>query len=491
VRILVVDDQASARRYLVSIVTRIEDVEVREADSLATARAAIATDRFDVALIDLRLSSDARDRDGLTLVSEIREKTTALPIIVTASHEMAEIRMAMRLGAHDYILKDDLCEELVLPLLSEIRTRERLEREVRELRARSASEPPAMGLVGSSRPMQLLRETVRRAALSDRPILVVGPTGSGKELVVAAIHAQGPHPDEPLLDLNCGAIPEALMESQLFGHERGAFTGADRRQDGYFALVRKGTLFLDEIAELTLPLQAKLLRVLESGRFRPVGSSAVARFGGRIVAATHANLPELVSRGQFREDLLYRLDVLTVPVPALAERTEDIPALVAHFVRQQPRALRFSAEAMDLLCCMPWPGNVRQLRNLIDRLAVFAEDDQITPDVLRPFFAPATETEKPVTSLEPIVRAILRLPVENKLAAIQEALIAEAMALCDGNKSAAARLLGVHRKAVERRVEKGLADDSGRGENTPGVTSGGTPAPSEGSPRAATPRSGY
>ncbi len=472
-RILVVDDQASARRYLVSIITRIEDVEVREADSLATARSAIATDRFDVALIDLRLSTDARDRDGLTLVSEIREKTTALPIIVTASHEMAEIRMAMRLGAHDYILKDDLCEELVLPLLSEIRTRERLEREVSELRARSASEPPAMGLVGSSRPMQLLRETVRRAALSDRPILVVGPTGSGKELVVAAIHAQGPHPDEPLLDLNCGAIPEALMESQLFGHERGAFTGADRRQDGYFALVRKGTLFLDEIAELSMPLQAKLLRVLESGRFRPVGASAVARFGGRVVAATHAILSELVTRGQFREDLLYRLDVLTVPVPALAERTEDIPALVAHFVRQQPRALRFTAEAMDVLCCMPWPGNVRQLRNLIDRLAVFAENEQITPDVLRPFLAPATETEKPVTSLEPIVRAILRLPVENKLAAIQEALIAEAMALCDGNKSAAARLLGVHRKAVERRVEKGLPDDPTRTENTPGLSSEG------------------
>ena len=203
--------------------------------------------------------------------------------------------------------------------------------------------------------------------------------------MVAAIHAQGPHPDEPLLDLNCGAIPEALMESQLFGHERGAFTGADRRQDGYFALVRKGTLFLDEIAELSLPLQAKLLRVLETGRFRPVGASAVARFGGRIVAATHANLSELVSRGQFREDLLYRLDVLTVPVPALAERTEDIPALVAHFVRQQQRALRFTAEAMDLLCCMPWPGNVRQLRNLIDRLAVFAEDEEITPDVVRPF----------------------------------------------------------------------------------------------------------
>ncbi len=155
-------------------------------------------------------------------------------------------------------------------------------------------------------------------------------------------------------------------------------------------------------------------------------------------------------------------------------------------MRQQPRALRFTAEAMDLLCCMPWPGNVRQLRNLIDRLAVFAEDDQITPDVLRPFLAPNTETEKSVTSLEPIVRAILRLPVENKLAAIQEALIAEAMALCDGNKSAAARLLGVHRKAVERRVEKGLADDSSRGD-TPGPASEGSPR-TAGSPFG--PRSG-
>jgi len=475
VKILVVDDQASARRYLTSIVARIEEVEIREAESLEQARTIIAAERFDVALIDLRLGGDARNRDGLVLVGELREKTTTLPIIVTASHEMAEIRMAMRLGAHDYILKDDLCDELVLPLLTEIRSRDRLEREVRELRARSASEPPAMGLVGSSRPMQLLRETVRRAALSDRPILVVGPTGSGKELVVAAIHAQGPHPDEPLLDLNCGAIPESLMESQLFGHERGAFTGADRRQDGYFALVRKGTLFLDEIAELSLPLQAKLLRVLESGRFRPVGAAAVARFGGRIVAATHANLQALVARGLFREDLLYRLDVLTVPVPALAERTEDLPALVAHFCRQQPRPLRFTAEAMDLLCCLPWPGNVRQLRNLIDRLAVFAEHDQITPEVLRPFLvsnsASSTEADKSMTSLEPIVRAILRLPVENKLAAIQEALIVEAMALCDGNKSAAARLLGVHRKAVERRVEKSLPEDGARGD-PPGEPTG-------------------
>ena len=318
--------------------------------------------------------------------------------------------------------------------------------------------------------MQLLRETVRRAALSDRPILVVGPTGSGKELVVAAIHAQGPHPDEPLLDLNCGAIPESLMESQLFGHERGAFTGADRRQDGYFALVRKGTLFLDEIAELSLPLQAKLLRVLESGRFRPVGAAAVARFGGRVVAATHANLQALVARGLFREDLFYRLDVLTVPSP----RWPSVPRTCRRWSRtsagQQPRPLRFTAEAMDLLCCLPWPGNVRQLRNLIDRLAVFAEHDRITPEVLRPFLvsnsASSTEADKSMTSLEPIVRAILRLPVENKLAAIEEALIVEAMALCDGNKSAAARLLGVHRKAVERRVEKSLPEDGARGDPT-------------------------
>jgi DNA-binding NtrC family response regulator len=364
----------------------------------------------------------------------------------------------MRLGAYDYILKDDLCDELVLPVLNELRSRKRLEGEVRKLRARQSPEPVASSLVGSSHAMEVLRETIRRVAMSDRPVLVVGPTGSGKELVVEAIHAQGPHPEEPLLDVNCGAIPETLMESHLFGHERGAFTGADRRQDGYLTLVREGTLFLDEIAELPLSLQTKLLRVLESGRFRPVGSPQIGRFAGRVVAATHTALEERVAAKQFREDLFYRLNVLTLRVPSLEERTEDLPALVAHFCGQQPRPLKFTTQALDLLRLCPWPGNVRQLRNLIDRLAVFAENDLITHDVLQGFLGTSrAAAEQPDPGLDTLVQGVLKLPVENKLQAVEEALIARAMALCDGNKSAAARLLGVNRKAVERRVEKAAA----------------------------------
>jgi DNA-binding NtrC family response regulator len=465
VKLLIVDDQASARRVLASIVSKLDGAEMFEASSLAEARRVLETVAIEVALIDLRLSSDARNRDGLTLVADIRARTAAIPIIVTASHEMPEIRMAMRVGAYDYILKDDLCDELVLPVLRAIGSRHQLEREVRELRARQAPGGPiAPGLVGTSRPMELLRETIRRAAVSDRPVLVAGPTGAGKELVVGALHAHGPHPEEPILDLNCGAIPESLMESQLFGHEKGAFTGAERRQDGYFSLVRQGTLFLDEIAELPLPLQAKLLRVLETGRFRPVGSPVEARFEGRVVAATHADLEQRVRERRFREDLFYRLAVLTLRVPPLGERLEDLPALVAHFCRGQSRLLRFSGEALALLARASWPGNVRQLRNLIDRLAVFADGEEITPEVLRAFGVDQPAAPGEVDGVGPglgaIARSILRLPVENKLQAIEDALVAEAMALADGNQTAAARLLGVHRKAVGRRVD--AADKTGQ-----------------------------
>ena len=452
-KLLIVDDQASARRVLSAIVSKLDDVEIEEADSLESARHAIENQALDVALLDLRLGSDARNRDGLVLVEEIRARTAIVPIIVTAYQEVAEIRQAMRVGAYDYILKDDLCDELVLPVLTGLRTRRRLEHEVRELRARRPEAEPVTGrLVGVSPAMELLRETIRRAALSDRPVLVTGPTGSGKELVVEALHTLGPHPDHPLLDLNCGAIPEALMESQLFGHAKGAFTSADREQQGYLTLVKQGTLFLDEVAELPATLQAKLLRVLETGVFRPVGSASQGHFEGRVVAATHADLTDRVRTGAFREDLFYRLNVLAIRVPPLGERREDVPALVAHFCRGQKRPLRFSAAALDLLMGSAWPGHVRQLRNLVDRVAAFADDDLVTPEALAPFLAesPASNTNADV--LQSTARNILRLPIENKLEAIEEALIAEAVRLSDGNKSGAARLLGLHRKAVSRRL---------------------------------------
>jgi len=457
-KILIVDDQASARRVLASIVTKLGGVEVHEAASLGEARRVVEALALDVALVDLRLSPDARNRDGLTLIQEIRERTTIVPIVVTVHQEISEIRMAMRVGAYDYILKDDLCDELVLPVLSGIGARRRLEHEVRELRARRPDASPIEAqLVGLSRPMTVLREAIRRAALSDRPVLVTGPTGAGKELVVRALHALGPHPAEPLIDINCGAIPETLMESQLFGHVKGAFTGADRNQQGTLVLVGKGTLFLDEIAELSPTLQAKLLRVLESGRFRPVGAPGDLAFEGRVVAATHADLPERVRAGQFREDLFYRLNVLPLRVPPLAERSEDIPSLVAHFMSGQRRQLRFSPAAFEVLMRAPWPGHVRQLRNLIDRLMVFADEDLVTPEAIEPLLAdgparPAT-SDVDAAAFRKAAQNLLRLRVENKLEAIEEALIAEALELSDGNRSAAARLLGVHRKVVSRRLD--------------------------------------
>lgn len=316
--------------------------------------------------------------------------------------------------------------------------------------------PAVRELVGESRCMEQLRERIRRVADSDRPLLVVGPTGAGKDQVVNAVHASGPNPHAPLTDLNCGAIPDSLMESQLFGHERGAFTGAERRCAGHLEAVGAGTLFLDEVAELPVALQAKLLRVLETRRFRPVGGAVDKRFEGRVVAATHANLEERVSRGLFREDLYHRLNVLVVRVPPLAEHLEDIPALLAHFCRGQPRSLRFTPGAHAALMAMPWPGNVRQLRTLVDRLIVFADEELISESCVAA--VSGTDASSPCQQLRNAARQVLALPLADKLRAMEEALVQEALAVARGNKSEAARLLGVHRKVVTRRLEPDPAE---------------------------------
>jgi len=449
--VLVVDDQRSARRNLLSLLQSFPDVAVAEARTLEEARRSLERQRFDLCLIDIRLSEDARNRDGLLLVREVADKGDAVPVCVTASGEMDAIRTAMRNGAYDYLLKDGLCEESLAPLINNIRDRRRLEREVSELRARVSTEVAAAGLIGTSPFMERLRSAIKKVALSDRPVLVLGPTGSGKELVARAIHLAGPRPDAPLLDLNCGAIPANLIEAQLFGHERGAFTGADRRTPGHFATVGSGTLFLDEIAELPVELQPSLLRVLETGRFRPLSAANDCAFEGRVVAATHADLPERIRQKRFRDDLFYRLNVLTVRVPSLDEHREDIPALVAHFLKRQRRPLRFSREALDALVRAPWPGNVRELRTVIERAAVFAEHDEVTPEVLAALNDNAIMTAD--EALRRCARELLMLPHGNKLDAIEEALIAEAMTAADQNKSAAARLLGVHRKVIERRTD--------------------------------------
>jgi DNA-binding NtrC family response regulator len=448
---LIVDDERAARMALRRILRKLPEVSCHEADGVAEARQILGRQRIDVALIDLCLTGDVRSRDGLDLVRELRDSEgTTVPIVVSGANDMADIRAAMRMGAYDYILKDDLYDEMVLPLIEGLRSRRQLQAEVLSLRARSCDQA-AHALVGTSAAIQRLRETIHRVALSDRPVLVTGPTGSGKELVVRTIHALGPHPSEPLLDLNCGALPDSLIEAELFGHERGAFTGADRQRDGFFAAVGQGTLFLDEIGELPLPLQAKLLRVLESGSFRPLGARDSRQFCGRVVAATHVDLARRVIEQGFREDLLYRLNVLEVRVPGLEERREDIPALVHHFASRQDRPLSFTPAALESLRLAAWPGNVRQLRNLVDRLAVFAREPQITPEILEEVTS-GHGSPTSVDTVTRLVRELLCTAEGDKLALVERVLIEEALRQTQGNKSAAARLLGVHRKVVERRL---------------------------------------
>jgi two-component system response regulator HydG len=456
--VLIVDDQRSARWVLVEILGRVSGVRTVEAATVDEARAALAREPFDVALIDIRLGDDPGDRSGLALVGEIVASSAVVPVVVTGVGEMANVRAAMRLGAFDFLLKDDLCPEVVVPVIEELRDRRRLEREVLALRARVAGgEAPMRELVGSSRAMMDLVARIRRVGLSARPVLVTGPTGSGKELVARAIHRAGPNPEAPLLDVNCGSIPASLAESQLFGHERGAFTGAERRSPGLLGAVAEGTLFLDEIGELPLPIQSQLLRVIETGRFRAVGATGDQPFRGRVVAATHRDLRAMVAEGQFREDLFFRLNVLVVPVPALSDRREDIPALVAHFLRDAGRPLTLSSEAMQTLMRSAWPGNVRQLRNLIDRLVVFAEDDLVTPAVLAVLSAPDAIVPGD-EALSGLARSVLRLDQPNKLAAMERAVVAEAVHMARGNKSAAARLLGLDRKALDRRLSRPDSD---------------------------------
>jgi len=312
----------------------------------------------------------------------------------------------------------------------------------------SKADPGAF--IGAAPAFRQLVRMIDRVAPTEHPLLILGPTGSGKEQVARRVHARSLHKDQPFVDVNCGAIPENLVEAELFGHVKGAFTGAGENRQGLFQQVGKGTLLLDEIGELPLAMQPKLLRVLETRTFRPIGSSTSLRFEGRVVAATHRDLRERARDGLFREDLFYRLAVFVLAVPGLEQRVEDIPALVAHFASQHARRPEFSPAAIRRLSQHAWPGHIRQLRNLISQLSVLAENTLIDVDTLEPFLA--NETTGPV-SRAALADMLLQLDGRDKLSAAEDLLIDRALERTGGNKSAAATLLGVGRKTIERRLK--------------------------------------
>jgi DNA-binding NtrC family response regulator len=473
-RVLIVDDQRSARRVLKQMLAELEDVDVVEASTVDEAVTAFEQQGPDLLMLDIRLSPDARDRGGLEVLKRVRALGATTPaIMVTSLTELAEIREAMRSGAQDYVLKDELSPEMLLPVVNGFRERLQLRGEVTRLRERVESALGSPAILGSSPPIERLRKLIARVADAQATVLLRGETGSGKEMVARALHAMSIRADRPFVAVNCSALPANLMESLIFGHERGSFTGADRRARGHLELAGSGTILFDEIAEMPLELQAKLLRVLEDRRFRPLGAESELPLRARVLAATHVDLERRVADGKFREDLYYRLNVVTLEVPSLADREADIPELVLAFASELPRKLRFTEAAVAWLVRRRWPGNVRELRNVVERLSLLAESDLIDVPVLQEL---ARERPGPdsMDEIDRLARVILSLPDRrgSKLDVIERTILHHAIEACGGNKSAAARLIGVDRKALERRWERLSEEPPARG-GTGGATGSG------------------
>ncbi len=456
-KILVVDDQRSARKVLRDMLAALGQVEIFEAASSREALRTIEQSAPELMLLDIRLSADdPRDRSGLDLLRQLRATGSPLPtVIVTALTEVAEIREAMRIGAQDYVFKDELASEMLLPIVEAQRERLVLRKEVTRLRARVDESWGLSSLIGSSPEMDRVRNLVARVADSDSTILIRGETGAGKERVARAIHELSPRNGAPYIAINCTALPGTLIESMIFGHERGAFTSADRRVRGQFELAGAGTVLLDEIADMPAELQAKLLRVLEDRRFRPLGSETEVLLRARVLAATNADLEKRIAAGTFRRDLFYRLNVVTLSMPSLSERREDIPDFVNAFAAALPRKLRFSDESMAWLTQRHWPGNVRELRNVIERLALLSDNDSIGVPELQEIVG-REDGATIHAEIGRVARALLSLPdgMGSKLQFLERAVLQHAIEACGGNKSAASRLLGVDRKVVERRWER-------------------------------------
>jgi len=442
-RVLVVDDVVDMAET-VAMDLETAGFETAVADNGSTAVAMFQKDPADVVVTDLRM----KNVDGLDVLDGVKRIDPEVPVVLMTAFGGVESAVeAMRRGAYHYVTKP--FELNALRALVERASRERtLARENVLLRRNLRSNLSARQILGNSPPMQQLRALVERVASAASPALISGETGTGKELVALAIHADGPRGDRPFVALNCAALPEHLLESELFGHARGAFTGAAQARRGLFVEAEGGTLFLDEVGDLPQPLQGKLLRVLQSGEVRPVGSEAVRTVDVRCIAATHKDLGQLVEKGLFREDLFFRLDVLRVPVPALHERAEDIPLLVEHFLRKSldrsPRSVLqgFEPEALDHLMAFRWPGNVRQLENLVERLVVTAQVPFARLADVQGALGPGGRDQDPVSLL-------VQRPLT--LGDLSDRYIAAILQKVGGSKQKAADILGVDPSTLYRR----------------------------------------
>ena len=445
---LIVDDSLEMAQ------TVADYLEAHDFTAEATGGAAEALERFaarpaDVVLTDLRM----KDGDGLSVVEGIHRTDPAVPVVImTAFGGIDSAVEAIRRGAYHYVTKP-FKMDVVRTLLARAAGERTLRAENEQLRKAVRERFSIANLVGRSEPLRRMTDLLLRLAAADSPVLIQGETGTGKELVARAIHLEGRRATGAFVAVNCAALPESLLESELFGHAKGSFTGATQARRGLFLEADGGTLFLDEIGDMPLPLQSKLLRVIESGEVRAVGSDTVRRADVRIIAATHRDLPALVTEHRFREDLFFRLNVVPLRVPPLRERREDIPLLASHFLAQgrarfpASRVERLSAGAMAALGQYPFPGNVRELENLIERFLVIGAGPEITERDVR-------EALGPDPARDPLAGAMRDLV---PLQVIEQRYIAWVLEQVGGNKTRAADILGIDPSTLYRREKQGKA----------------------------------
>ncbi len=444
-RILVVDDDAALRTVLVGLIKQA-GYEASAVPSAEKALEEVGRAPVDLVLTDVRMPG----MDGLALLGALTKSAPDLPVIVITAHGTVPMAVeAMKLGAKEFLLKPFDREEVIATI----------SRTLQAVEARGDTPPslPAAGrLLGDSAAMRELRDLVARAARSNATVLLRGESGSGKEVAAREIHEQSARKSGPFVPVHCGAVPESLLESELFGYEKGAFTGAIKRKPGRVELAEGGTLFLDEIGDVSLPVQVKLLRLLQEREFSPLGGTAAQKADVRFIAATHRDLESMAQKGEFREDLFYRLNVVPIWLPPLRARMADVPLLAERFctdaaARNGATANKLSAEAVARLGELSWPGNVRELQSFIERLVVFAAGDKVTAaDVERELARSQRSLSQTGSGQAPSSGRDSSLDAHRAVA--EKAAVEEALQRAGGNRTVAARLLGVSRRTLYNKL---------------------------------------
>jgi nitrogen regulation protein NR(I) len=463
-KILIVDDDADIRRAFHRNLES-DGLQVVDAASGDEAIKMVARERPNLVVMDIRMGTT----NGLDTLRKLRELDSKLLVIMMTAYGTTHTAIeAMKLGAYDYTLKPLDVPKLKALIESALKTARDM-REVVSYQPLLATEEYAEGIVGRSEAMQQVFKLIGQVSQSEATVLVTGESGTGKELVARAIYHHSRRADKPFMAINCAAIPENLLESELFGHEKGAFTGAGERRIGKFEQCDGGTIFLDEIGDMPLATQTKILRVLQSGEFQRVGGNQTLHADVRLIAATNKDPEQLVAAKKFREDLYYRLNVVRIHLPPLRERREDIPLLVDYFLQKlarsgtvSSRSIKISTEVLKALEKSTWPGNVRELENAIERAAVVARGDSILPRDL------PTEVREPRSvgvppedvhgAIDAVVRPLYAMakkdPKLKIMAAVERELIARALVETHGNQVQAAKLLGITRATLRKRIEK-------------------------------------